>query len=1449
MRKLHIPALFKSSKAKKLYKALLQKTKTVIALTIMLMWFLTGALPFSGFFNLQIVKDVFAAEANVDTTASTTAAVHNGTSSTLVIVSNTNAYSFYVDSGGQCVYSKTTDLNAATPTWNAAVQIDSQTDCIHVAVWYDRWTPGDTSGNYIHIVTMDSGNDDMWYNRLDVSSDTRLLTAAPVSISSSAAPVKANTFAAGGTLPAITKSTSGVIYAGTLNITSSWVHKCSTTCETASNWTDESPDFEQDTYFRADDDAMLLMPQPDGDVLMVLQNTTANRIMSKRYDGGGDTWGSYLTIDASVVENATYDGTFGATIDRSTFEVYLVYGDTIAAANSDVRSALYDPVMDVWTNKTDVVTNASGAITGAKITRDESSGTIYAVYTRRTTAGTANTGNLYYRTSTDNMTTWSAENVTALNTTTDDLYGARVALMTNEHIYITWYDLAADDINGNTAADLTPITASIEQAVYRFYSNADSTDVGSTLAASNTGATLTSKGEQFRLRLLLKVTTANLSSSGQLFKLQYANKGGGSCSTAGLLYQDVTTTSDIAYYNNATPADDTVLTANGNDPVNGGDTIVNQTYEESNTFTNSQGAVNTSQNGKWDFSLYDRNGSPSGTYCIRVVKAGGDALNTLTVYPEVQVASGPVYTQSNYRLYANANSADVGAANAAQNTADSLAAYKEAFRLRMLITAGTNSVAISSAFFRLQFAEKGGGTCVSPTGTYEDVTAVSKIAFNNNASPADGAALTANANDPTSGNTIRNQTYEEGNYFGNTQVALAAGEDGKWDFSLIDLDMNSGATYCLRAAYTDGTALTTYSQYPEVTSLGGNIDKAVFTTAGAHLGNSPTTVFTSDQTGYTFYIDQSVSASYRKTTDGGTTWGAPVVVDYQNDLVNIAVWYDQWTPGDTTGTNIHIMTMDSGNDDLWYIRLDTSSDTLTTAVSTVAQSAQGGTLDASNQASVTKATNGTLYMATIDNSDVYAVECSATCTTQANWTENGTLGLTAAAGGITLVPLASGDIMAIARDRSANTIISRTMTDSTNTWNATVTIDATNAENTTYLSQIGVSLNKTDNTIYLAVSDDSSTLGTDDDVRFYTYASSTWTTRTDVITNTSRGVTDVKVAWDSTNDDIYAVYTVRTTSGTASTGTVYYKVSTDNGVSWGGEQGPVSVVSGDLYGARVNIMSDQRIYLTYFDNTTTTFAGATLFDITLPVSPTIGKSPYFIQSTNTYGEAATRTAAFTNAVRNGSLVVVAFTTWNNSADQTMSSVTDNFGNSYFAADTEPANINDADTPILVYYAYNVTGGSSFTVSVTTTASTWKRVSIHEYAGLTAADPLDKTASATAGAAGTSGDTGNTATTTYPYELLFAAWSYEEFDPTVNTSSSNGFTIRENSSDNENETIVTTMDKFVTSTGTYNSTVSIDSSMTWHGTIVTFKADMATVTQVMRHGQFFDTGGRKRQMLF
>ncbi|MBU1705517.1 hypothetical protein KKG19_02195, partial [Patescibacteria group bacterium] len=216
--------------------------------------------------------------------------------------------------------------------------------------------------------------------------------------------------------------------------------------------------------------------------------------------------------------------------------------------------------------------------------------------------------------------------------------------------YLTITALAEDDLLGNpnnaiangAGIQAAAYTANIKyrQSAYRFFNNLNSTDVGTALAAQDTAATLGSNGAAFRLRGLTHVYVSNLATSGQAFKLQFAVKSG-ACDTAftGETYADVTAATAIAYNNNPTPADGANLTANANDPTHGGDTTVNQTYEELNNFTNSVAAIPSGQDGMWDFALIDNDGTSAASYCLRWVESDGTLLNNYDVVPEINTVA------------------------------------------------------------------------------------------------------------------------------------------------------------------------------------------------------------------------------------------------------------------------------------------------------------------------------------------------------------------------------------------------------------------------------------------------------------------------------------------------------------------------------------------------------------------------------------------------------------------------------------------------------------------------------------------------------------------------------------------------------------------------------------------------------------------------------------------
>ncbi|KKL86886.1 hypothetical protein LCGC14_1940240, partial [marine sediment metagenome] len=112
-----------------------------------------------------------------------------------------------------------------------------------------------------------------------------------------------------------------------------------------------------------------------------------------------------------------------------------------------------------------------------------------------------------------------------------------------------------------------------------------------------------------------------------------------------------------------------------------------------------------------------------------------------------------------------------------------------------------------------------------------------------------------------------------------------------------------------------------------------------------------------------FYVDGTTTLVYRKTTDGGASWGGKVTVASGGALNKFSVWYDRWTSGDD-GTLIHIAFVRNSGDGTFYRNLDTSTDTFG-ILATVAAYLNGSLVSAYTNTccAITKARGGNLYIA------------------------------------------------------------------------------------------------------------------------------------------------------------------------------------------------------------------------------------------------------------------------------------------------------------------------------------------------------------------------------------------------------------------------------------------------------------------------------------------------------
>lgn len=184
--------------------------------------------------------------------------------------------------------------------------------------------------------------------------------------------------------------------------------------------------------------------------------------------------------------------------------------------------------------------------------------------------------------------------------------------------------------------------SSVNQSAYRFYQNLNSTDVGTPLGNVNSAVTAPRQGKPFRLRFLLHVSNADLSTGNRIFKLQFAERSG-TCDTSfsGETFSDLSPSSGaIRYHDNASPSDGSALTTNANDPTHSGHTVQTQTYEEANNFTNTESPIAIGEDGMWDVALVDYSAVASTSYCFRVVRSNGDLLESYTAVPEIITDDG-----------------------------------------------------------------------------------------------------------------------------------------------------------------------------------------------------------------------------------------------------------------------------------------------------------------------------------------------------------------------------------------------------------------------------------------------------------------------------------------------------------------------------------------------------------------------------------------------------------------------------------------------------------------------------------------------------------------------------------------------------------------------------------------------------------------------------------------
>ncbi len=314
-------------------------------------------------------------------------------------------------------------------------------------------------------------------------------------------------------------------------------------------------------------------------------------------------------------------------------------------------------------------------------------------------------------------------------------------------------------------------------------------------------------------------------------------------------------------------------------------------------------------------------------------------------------------------------------------------------------------------------------------------------------------------------------------------------------------------------------------------------------------------VWTDKDTGYIIFGDDTLDVQYRKTTDGGASWGDPVAVSGAISAESVDVWFDKWTPGDS-GTVIHIWWLDSAAADVKYRSLDTADDSLGTERTVFDGASMTTTNRTSHALSGTKAVGGNLYVQFWLDSDGNERGFYRSVDSGANWTSRTDGADGTACDEVMCLPdddsADNEDIVMIYWDRSANELSIKKYDDSGNSWGETSI--ATSMNDRGDLLQMDAVVRHSDGHVILVAWSDADLSTTDLRVWDITLATPTITAKTDVITNKD-DVICVGLLIDQNTDDLYVAYLGDEDGSETAfiTLTAFYKKSADGGGSWGSQ--------------------------------------------------------------------------------------------------------------------------------------------------------------------------------------------------------------------------------------------------------------------------------------------------------
>ena len=324
--------------------------------------------------------------------------------------------------------------------------------------------------------------------------------------------------------------------------------------------------------------------------------------------------------------------------------------------------------------------------------------------------------------------------------------------------------------------------------------------------------------------------------------------------------------------------------------------------------------------------------------------------------------------------------------------------------------------------------------------------------------------------------------------------------------------------------------------------------------------------WTSALIGYVIYLNATSDLVYRKTADGGATWsGATVVVAPGSCDSLIYDSYADWQTVGDAGTKIHIVYMSADTEEVRYVYLDTSDDSV--GGDDLIETCQGtGTFFGapglrSFQISITKTRGGNFAVAfkykDSGNNKLFGFYTSPDADT---WTSKAAVYETELDRGLLFSgnEADSQDLWAAYWDQSTSTISLKTFDDSGDSWSEQ-SISGSMVVSTDYIQMDGQIRLSDGHLIFAAWS--TYNAGTSDLKVWDINGAGSITAKTNIITDEAENFL-VSVFVDQSSDDIYITYV----QGTDATTLVKcsYKKSTNGGSAWGSEINMQADVEDDM---------------------------------------------------------------------------------------------------------------------------------------------------------------------------------------------------------------------------------------------------------------------------------------------